>query len=845
MTNAFPGYNAPRRAVCVLTWRVLALFCFVAPALLTTPAKAQNWGWIGGTVVEADTGEPVAGATILISGTNFGTAADGEGVFRFRLPAGRYQVVASSVGFATAADSAVVSRDVVTELAFRLATSTTDMEGVTVEDDAPRVEVGVYEIEPKDIQRIPGPFKDALRALKVVPGVASSNEMSYQYSVRGGGYNENLIFVDGFEVFLPFRPRQGEQEGLSLLNPEMAEHITFYTGGFPARYGGKLSSALEVDYRKPESERLHGAAYVSMLDGGVRASSSLFDNRVGWVASFRKAQARRFFQTQDLKGDYQPDFTDAQAAIEIRPAEAVHINVLGMIADHEFVLDPNSRRTFFGTLSQNSEIAPSNLKALFTEYDDDNIQQDGFLTRFLGAGVTNRWTGRLSSRHDVSYFDTHETEFIRLSGTATLFLVDPGSADPDTGEGLFDVGPSRMEDLADNEVRVTTWTGQSRWIVSMRQHVAEVGGYARRLDFDDRIDESTVTSGQDLDGDPIRIKTDSLFDSASLSTSQLGFYVQDQWDVIESAPGTFEVSAGIRTDYYDLTGEWTVSPRVNARYRYNERLNLLGSTGIYYQSPTYRELRGKPETGESILGAINTDLKSQRSVQVVAGAEYFFPVKRFTLRAEAYYKDLSNVISYDVENVRVKYSGENDASARTYGLDAQLRGEFVPGLESWVNYGFMSSREDFLPGFEDEHTTGSIPRPTDQRHTISMFLQDYIPNDPRWRLHLRALYGSALPYTPPIPGERIGNLLVQAPGDRHSARYPRYFRFDVGATFEMPLTSSTNAPIQLQLTGEILNLFNMVNTVSYYWVPDQSGIWNRIPSRLTPRTINLRLRLEF
>lgn len=829
-----------------MTDRIAALSLgVILVASLCTPASAQNWGWIGGTVVAADSGEPIAGTTILIGGTNFGTAADANGAFRFRLPAGRYQVIASSVGFATATDSVEVFRNVVSNLAFRLATSTVDLEAVTVEGEAPTVEVGVYEIEPKDIERIPGPFKDALRALKVVPGVASSNEMSYQYSVRGGGYNENLIFVDGFEVFLPFRPRQGEQEGLSLLNPEMAERITFYTGGFPARYGGKLSSALEVEYRKPENERLHGAAYISMLDGGVRASSSLLNNRVGWIASFRKAQARRFFQTQDLKGDYQPDYMDVQGAIEIRPAESVDINILGMMADHEFVLDPNSRRTFFGTLSQNSEIAPSNMKALFTEYDANNIQRDGFRTQFLGVGVTNRWTGRLSSRHDVSYFDTRETEFIRLSGTATLFLVDPGSADPETGEGLFDVGPSRMEDLADNEVRVSTTTGQSAWTLALRQHVAEVGGYYRLLDFDDRIDESTITSGQGLDGEPVRIKTDSLFDSASLSTSQFGFYAQDRWDVMASEPGKFEVSAGVRADYYDLTSEWTFSPRVNARYRYSERLNLLGSTGIYYQSPTYRELRGKPETGESILGAINTDLASQRSIQVVGGGEYFFPVKRFTLRAEAYYKHLTNVISYDVENVRVKYSGENDAKARTYGLDIQLRGEFVPGLESWVNYGFMNSREDFLPEFEDEHTTGSIPRPTDQRHTISMFIQDYIPNDPRWRLHMRALYGSALPYTPPIPGEQVGNLLVQAPGDRHSARYPRYFRFDVGATFEMPLTSSTQNPIQMQLTGEILNLFNMVNTVSYYWVPDQTGIWNRIPSRLTPRTINLRLRLEF
>lgn len=813
--------------------------------LLPAPVAAQNWGWIAGSVVEDATGDPIAGATVLVHGTNFGTSADENGRFRIRLPAGRFLIQCSFVGFTTAADSASVSREATTALDFRLVQSTIEMEGVTVEDEADRVEVGVYEIEPKDIQRIPGPFRDALRALKVVPGVASNNELSYQYSVRGGGFNENLIFVDGFEVFLPFRPRQGEQEGLSLLNPEMAERVTLYTGGFPARYGGKLSSALEVTYHKPTDEPLRGAAYLSMLDGGVRASSSLLDNKVGWIASVRKAQARRFFQTQDLKGNYQPDFTDVQAAVSLRPTSTVTVDLLGIVADHEFRLDPNSRRTFFGTLSQDTEIAPSNLKSLFIQFDDDNLQVDGYRTRFFGGAIKNRWTDRLSTRHDVSYYDTRETESIRLSGTAILFLVDPGSGDPDTGEGLFETGTSRQEDFAENEVEVATLTGQTRWTYAHDSHVFEAGGYVRALEFTDTIDEKTKTIGPGLDGTTIDIITDSLFDAASLTTSQVGFYVQDDWDLDPSQPGKVQLSGGLRADYYDLTGELTVSPRIAGRYAYSDELSFLGSAGIYYQSPTYRELRGKPEVGESILGAINRDLKSQRSVQVVAGVEYFFPKRRFTLRTEAYYKDLTNVISYDVENVRVKYSGENDASGRTLGLDAQLRGEFVPGLESWVNYSFLHSREDFLPGFEDEYTTGSIPRPTDQRHTISVFVQDYIPNDPRWRVHMRTLYGSGLPYTPPVPGDRIGQILIQAPGDRHSARYPRYFRFDMGATFEMPLTSSTSRPIELQLTGEILNLFNMINTVSYYWVPASDGIWNRVPSRLTPRTINIRLRVEF
>jgi hypothetical protein len=228
----------------------------------------------------------------------------------------------------------------------------------------------------------------------------------------------------------------------------------------------------------------------------------------------------------------------------------------------------------------------------------------------------------------------------------------------------------------------------------------------------------------------------------------------------------------------------------------------------------------------------------------VLGGEYFIPSKRFYIRGESYLKRISELISYDIENVRVLYSGENDADGLMYGLDLQLRGELVPGLESWLNYSYLKATETFRSDFLTDRNTGSISRPTDQRHTVSLFVQDYIPSDPTWKLHLRTLYGSGLPYTPPVPGEQIGNLLVQAPGDRFSARYTRFFRFDIGATkFITP--SRTGSNLEITLTAEILNLFNMVNTVSYSWIPDASGIWQRIPTRLTPRTANVRLSVRF
>ncbi|MEZ4696215.1 MAG: TonB-dependent receptor [Rhodothermales bacterium] len=824
--------------------QTLRLFLVALASFALAPrASAQNWGNIEGTIVSAKTNFPIPGATVSIRGTGFGTVTDGNGSFRLRIPAGAYAVQASFVGYISYTDSVFVSRDATSRFDARLVEDTIELGEVTVEDVISKADPGVYSIEPKDIKTIPGPFKDVFRALKVVPGVATNNELSYQYSVRGGGYNENLVFVDGFEIFFPFRPRQGEQEGLSLLNPDLAQRITFFTGGFPARYGGKLSSALDVEYLQPDESRIRGSVYASTLDAGASASGKA--GRFTFVGGARKARPGRFFATQDLKGAYDPDYTDFQGKVTFQPSPNMGIEALGMWADHSFSLDPNSRKVFFGTVSQDSRLAPSNLKSLFTSFDPDNIETDGFATRFAGVRMRNLVANRFSVTHDAAYYSTDESEFRDLSGQSILFLVDPGSGGSE--EGQLKAGTSREEESADNSVVVTTLTGQGSYAYSVSDHIVEGGWYLRSLKFEDRLNEKRVVIGPTVGSDELtRIVVDSLQDAVTLNTAQAGGYVQTEMN-LSPTTGRVIATAGLRADYFDLTGEWTLSPRASIRYRYSTLLSLFGSVGVYYQAPTYRELRGAPDSAQTILGAINRKLKSQRSIQSVAGFEYFFPRKQFTLRTEAYYKNLSNLISYSVENIRIEYSGENDSKGYAFGLDAQLRGEFVPGLESWVNYSFLNTKENFLEEFETQYNTGWVPRPTDQRHTISLFIQDYIPGDDRWKLHMRTLLGSGLPYTPPVPGPFLGSgVRAQAPGPRNGARFDRYFRFDIGTTFEIPLFGHEGSnPVNLQLTGEILNLFDMVNEVAYSWVPDASGIWNRIPTRLTPRTINVRARIDF
>ncbi len=811
----------------------------------------QNWGDVTGTVRDT-TGTPVYGVTVIVDTTNFGTSTGEAGTFSLRVPAGSYTLRFSAIGFETQRRSIVVDRNETAHVDLVLRESAHEMDVITIEEDRPEVAAGVFEVDPEDVQDIPSPLRDPLRALKLMPGVAANNELSNQFSVRGGGYNENLLFLEGFEIFLPFRPRQGEQEGLSLLNADLADRIVFYTGGFPARYGGKLSSALDVDYTKPSDQPLRGSAHASLLDAGITASSSALDNRLGWIVGIRKARASNFFETQELKGNYEPDFTDAQAMLDIRAGSGLNLTLIGVVADHEFRLDPNSRRTFFGTLSQDPTIAPSNIKSFWTTFDPDNEEADGYRTAFAGARVTKTTRSGLSIAHDVSFFDTEETERYSLDGTAVLFQVDPGGNNPDSGEGQFPIGSSRTEDRADNEIGVRMLTGQGRWRFALdsnaerRKHSLELGYSWRSMEFRDRLFEKSVVIGPNLEGDIVRIVSDSLEGVATFHESQLGGYIQDELNLVPAWGGRLTITGGLRADYFTFNDQFTVSPRLSARYRRDDRTSYLGSWGIYYQTPGYRELRGRPEPGQTLLSALNRDLKSQRSNQVVLGVERFIPARRLILRAEAYFKDIRNVISYDIENVRVQYSGENDSRARAYGVDVQLRGEFVPGLESWANYSFLVAREEFEDDFENEFNSGRVARPTDQRHTVSIFVQDYIPGDKSWKLHLRTLFGSGLPYTPPVPGEQVGNIVTQVPGPRLSARYPRYFRFDVGATKQLVVFDrGLSRPVTLELTGELLNVFNMINTVSYSWVPDASGIWNRIPTRLTPRTVNVRLRLEF
>lgn len=800
-----------------------------------TSAHAQGWGRYEGRILDGSSGSPLPGATLVVRGTNFGTIADRNGRFSMRLTSGTHQLQASFVGYQTLLIQVSVTDGQVVQAELRLTPQSNAAGEVLVEGTS--AEAGVQTLTPEQVQNIPGPFKDGFRALKNLPGVMSNNETSNEYSVRGGGYNENLIYINGFEVYKPFRTRQGEQEGLGLLNPDMSERMTLYTGGFPARFGGKLSSALDVQYQNPHQQPFTGSAYLSALDAGATARGGV--GKWGISTGYRKAQARTFFGAQELKGNYDPNYTDAQTLVSYAFNPNHSLEGIGMWARHRFRFEPSQRRTYYGTLND--------LRSVWINYN--GLETDGYDIGMGGLRFKDRLSETWSMEHQFSVYDIVESEKYNVRADATLYLVDPNATDPDSPINDLAFGSVVQEDRADNRLQVQTWTGEGRYTVKRNRHIGEAGWSLRRIRWNDRLSEQSAVQGQNKDGDLVRVVVKDWSDTLPTTfATQAGGYIQDVVDWLPQ-PGRFVTTLGLRTDYFDFNQEWTVSPRFSASYRVNADLSLTAAWGIYYQPPTYRELRGETAQAESLEGALNRNLKSQRSVQYVMGGTYFLPRRRLYLRAEAYYKQLDRLISYTLQNTRITYSGENDSYGYVYGLDLQLRGEFVPGLESWINYGYMIAREKFRTPYLNKYNQGWIPRAMDQRHTISLFVQDAVSNDESWRVFLQVMLGSGLPYTPPTPGQSINNISLQTPGYRHSERFIEYKRADLGVTKSVEITKrglyAEAKPPKLFLSLELLNIFDIRNTISYTWVDPGTHIWERIPTRLTPRTINARVRIQF
>lgn len=835
-------------------WRLasVVLVLLAAPA---ASAQAQ-FGEVAGRVTDAETGAGVPGASVLVQGTSFGTNTGADGRYDFRIPEGRYPVQVSFVGYAPVRDTVSVRRGQRTTFDAVLVPAVGALGDVAVEEEAVSG-VGVSNIDPRTVRDMPLPVADAIRGVKTELGVTSSNELSNAFSVRGGSYDENQFFIDGFEIYRPLRISQGEQEGLGLINGDLTSRMTLFAGGFPVRYGGKLASVLDATYATPTGT-VGGTAYTSTLDAGAALQGALGE-RVGLAVAARSARPQRFFAGQELEGSYDPNFSDVQGVVDVALAERHRLRALGLYARHRFRLAPQQRETTFG-------IYPNLVRTVAIDFE--GLEEDGYDIGFGGLLLTSQLGEAFTAEHRLSGFTTDEFEGFDVQSRTTLFRREQRPEGSQTDLDRILEGQTLQTDVADNTIQQTIWTAQGRYLLQAGRHGLDGGWQARALRFEDSIRESTRFDGRDESGEPVTLTAREIVADTTFSSWQGALWLEDALRL----GGRLTVVPGLRADYFAYNDELTLSPRLGLLYRTTPQTTLSASFGVYHQAPTYRELRGDPAPGTSAFQSLDGDIRSPRSVQGVVGLDHFFASRRLQLRAEAYVKRFSDLISYDVENVRVVYSAENDSEGYAAGADVQLRGELVPGLESWVTYGFLVTRERFytpeapasgatqaeldayeqeLARFEARGGGDWVDRPTDRRHNLSLFVQDYIPGDDSWTLHVRTLYGTGVPTTPPARDESNSLDAVSAfiDGPRNRIRLPSYFRFDLGATKELRIgTAPSGAPLELRATVEVLNVFDQTNTVAYSWVEQVSSgrrIFQAVPTRLTPRTLNVRFRVDF
>ncbi len=835
--------------------RCLAGALLVLLAAGAAHAQAQ-FGELAGRITDAATGEGIPGASILVQGTSFGTNTRADGLYDFRIPEGRYPVQVSFVGYAPVRDTVDIRRGRTTRFDAQLTIDEQQLGDVQVEGRANQG-VGVSTIDPRTVRDMPMPVADAIRGVKTELGVTSSNELSNAFSVRGGSYDENQFFIDGFEIYRPLRISQGEQEGLGLINGDLTSRMTLFAGGFPVRYGGKLASVLDATYAAPEGP-VSGTVYTSTLDAGAAVRGALGE-RVGLAVAARTARPQRFFAGQELEGAYDPNFADVQGVADVALSERHGLRLLGLYARHRFRLAPQQRETTFG-------IYPNLVRTVAVDFE--GLEQDGYDIGFGGLLLTSRLGGRVTAEHRLSGFLTDEFEGFGVRSRSTLFRREQRPEGSQTDLDRILEGQTVQRDSADNQIQQAIWTAQGRYLVQAGRHGLDAGWQARALHFEDSIDEVTRIDGRDADGNPASITPHELLADTTFASWQAALWIGDALRLGER----LTLIPGLRADYFAYNAELTVSPRLGLLYQSGPQTTLSASLGAYHQAPTYRELRGDPAPGTSAFQSLDGEIRSPRSVQGVVGLDHFFTGRRLQLRAEAYVKRFSDLISYDVENVRVVYSAENDSEGYAAGADFQLRGELVPGLESWITYGFLTTRERFFapeaPGagaleadldayeqdlarFEARGGGDWVARPTDRRHNLSLFVQDYIPGDDTWTLHIRTLYGTGIPTTPPARDNDNSLDAVSAfiDGPRNRIRLPSYFRFDLGATKKLRVgTAPSGAPLELLATVEVLNVFDQTNTIAYSWVEQVNEgrrIFSAVPTRLTPRTLNVRFRVDF
>lgn len=810
-----PFISLNRRAIILMSL-MAALFIFCSPVHAAVK--------IHGKVTGAEN-EPLEFVGVRILGTAIGATTDLNGNFQLSAPdADTIRVVFVCIGYHNSNRRLIKPKGDVT-LNVKMEPQTYELQGVDVTDY--QKQTGALQKLDKDNYRLaPDVSGGSVESLiSTMAGVSQSNEMSSQYSVRGGTFDENSVYINGVEVYRPQLISSGQQEGLSVINPDMVGAIEFSTGGFPAQYTDRMSSVLDITYRTPES--FEGSVNLSLQGGGLTVGSN--SKRFSQLHGIRYKSNSSLLSSMDEKGEYDPRFFDWQTFMQYRFSDKLTLGVLGNVAINRYKFIPHDRSTNFGTANDAKKF-----KVYF-----DGQEKDRFET-FIGALHLTFKPGKGSEYTLLaSGYRTNELVAYDISGEYWLDQAGTGGSGGSAIGGELGVG--RYHEHSRNRLKGTVMSVAFRGANGIARHNIAYGLTANFEKFDERTREWELrdSAGYSLPFDPDALKVVyNLFSDNSSSSMRLSGYIQDTYRLQTSA-GYMNINGGIRMTYWDFNKEFLVSPRINIGFVPDRapRWAFRFATGLYYQSPFFKEYR-MPVTdvsGNTVI-TLNSDIKSQRSIQFIGGADYTFRAfsRPFKLSGEAYYKILGNLIPYEIDNLKVVYTGVNSSSGFSTGLDLKLYGQFVPGSDSWLSFSLMKTSQK-LNG-------KNVPLPTDRRYSFALYFTDYFPKFPKLKFSLRGIFSDGLPVTAP-----------RSTRDQWYFRAPAYKRVDVGLSYALlsPVKEGEQRTGFLRHLKSVwvgldcFNLLDISNVSSYYWVTDVNNMQYAVPNYLTRRQLNVRLSVDF
>lgn len=787
-------------------------FLFLLALLATALGCVAQTFTLRGRVTDGE-GNPVEFASVTCPSQGRATVTSLQGQYELKLLSADSVVVKfSMLGYRT--KTRVLHRPKGTQtLQVTLSEQASTLGEVTVAGQ--KIQSGqTQDISTKPLRSLPSTTGNAVEELiQSQAGVSTHSELSSQYNVRGGSFDENSVYINSVEVYRPFLVRSGQQEGLSVINPDMVERIGFSTGGFEAKYGDKMSSALDITYRRPK--RFEATAAASLLGGSAYVGFS--NKKLAWANGLRYKTTKYLLGSLETKGEYKPNFLDYQTYLSYKPNKRWTVDFIGNISDNHYNFHPEDRETKFGTME-----SVRSFRVYF-----DGQEKDRFRTFFGTLGITRHLGDSTSVSLLGSSFSTSEQERYDIQGQYWLTQTE-------TSENL---GVGTYFEHARNYLKAHVESVKLLLKHTAKQHDVEAGLTWKQEHIEENSVEyemrdsagySVPHTGKDL------FMIYSLRARNELNANRLETYVQDTWRFRSAGEHTlFTLNYGLRFSHWNYNKESILSPRVSLGITpsFNHNVTLRFATGLYYQAPFFKELRDTSTVAGVTRATLNRKIKSQRSIHFIAGMDYRFNMNNrpFKFTAELYYKLLGNVVPYSINNVKVVYYGSNEASGHAAGLDLKLFGEFVPGTDSWVTLSVMDTKMK-LNGVK-------VPMPTDQRYALNLFFTDYFPGTTRWKMSLKLAYADGLPFS--APHREL---------ETNTFRAAAYKRADIGMSYRVLNNEHRERKSvfrNIWLSLDCLNLLGINNVNSYYWVTDVTNQQYAVPNYLTGRQINARLLFEF